>query len=101
MQGALLMGVYILVTMSVQAAGFGISYAVQSQFPTAGLMTFLMFFLSSFAIAWPIAWRLTEWGIVKAGYKIASADPNALYGNPDKAANGRAPGLRVAEPVSS
>jgi hypothetical protein len=52
----------------VQTIGFGISRLVEYKFPLAGLTTFLILFLAAFGIAWPIAVRITEWGLVKAGF---------------------------------
>ena len=81
MQGAILMGVYILVTVCVQGIGFLVSYAVQAEFPAAGLMTFLGIFLAAFGLAWPIAVRLTEWGIVKAGGTLPLTGANDTVPN--------------------
>ena len=44
-------------------------------------MTFLLLFLGAYGLAWPIAVRITEWGIVKLGYKVEEADPRADYLN--------------------
>ena len=73
MQAASLMIIYILTTISVQFVGFLISRLVDYEFPTLGLMTFLVLFLSAFGIAWPIAVRITEWGLRRAGYTIETA----------------------------
>jgi len=56
--------IYIITTMVIQGIGFGISRAVDYQFPAAGLMTFLALFLGAFYLAWPIAVMLFEkiWG---------------------------------------
>lgn len=64
MDAALLIFLYIIVTIIVQGIGFLISQAVDYQWPTAGLMTFLILFLSAFWIAWPIAVWIFEkvWG---------------------------------------
>jgi hypothetical protein len=61
----------------VQALGFLISQAVQSVYPTLGLMTFLIIFLGAFALAWPIAVQVTETGLARAGIKVQRADPRA------------------------
>ena|SRR5215213_6738520 len=55
---------YIVTTLVFQSIGFGISRAVDAQWPTAGLMTFLAFFLAAFYLAWPVAVLLFEklWG---------------------------------------
>src|SRR5947208_3335950 len=57
MQAAFLMGVYILTTFVVQFIGFLISRLVDFEFPTMGLMTFLVLYLGAFGLAWPIAVR--------------------------------------------
>lgn len=56
--------VYIITTIILQTIGFGISRAVDYQFPAAGLLTFLLLFMAAFYIAWPIAVRIFErfWG---------------------------------------
>jgi hypothetical protein len=76
-QALTLMIVYILTTISVQFAGLVISRLVDYQFPTLGLMTFLVLYLGAFGIAWPIAVRIAEWMIRRAGYKIEMADVRA------------------------
>ena len=70
MQAAILMIVYILTTISVQFLGFLISRLVDYQYPTLGLMTFLVLFLGAFGLAWPIAVRIAEWGLRRAGQTI-------------------------------
>ena len=70
MQALTLMVVYVLTTVTVQFIGFIISRMIKSQYPTSGLMTFLIVFFCAFAIAWPIAVRVAEWLIRRAGYKI-------------------------------
>ena len=57
MQALTLMIVYVLTTASVQFAGFLISRLIDYEFPTFGLMTFLILFIGAFGIAWPIAVR--------------------------------------------
>jgi hypothetical protein len=56
--------IYVATTLTFQGIGFGISRAVDYQFPAFGLMTFLLLFLSAFYLAWPVAVRLfeTAWG---------------------------------------
>jgi hypothetical protein len=44
LDAALLIGIYIVTTIIVQAVAFGISRAVDYQFPAAGLLTFLILF---------------------------------------------------------
>ena len=60
MQALTLMVVYVLTTATVQFIGFLISRVVDLQFPTFGLMTFLILFLGVFGVAWPIAVRIAE-----------------------------------------
>ena len=69
-QALTLMVVYVLTTVSVQFLGFLISRLVDYEWPTLGLMTFLILFMGAFGIAWPIAVRLTEWLIRRAGYTV-------------------------------
>ena len=71
------MVVYILTTITVQFAGFLISQLIDYEFPTFGLMTFLVLFLGAFGIAWPIAVIITEWLIKRAGYEVEKADARA------------------------
>ena len=70
MQAGALMVVYVLTTMTVQFIGFLISRLVDYEWPTLGLMTFLILFLGAFGLAWPIAVAITEWGIRRAGYEV-------------------------------
>ena len=70
MQAAALMVVYVLTTVTVQIVGFAISRLVDYEWPTLGLMTFLLLFLGAFGLAWPIAVWITEWGIRRAGYVV-------------------------------
>jgi hypothetical protein len=74
MQAAILMITYILTTVSVQFVGFLISRMVEFQFPTLGLMTFLIVFLGAFGLAWPIAVLIAEWLIQKLGYQLEKTD---------------------------
>jgi hypothetical protein len=77
MQAAALMGIYVLTAAVVQFIGFIVSRLVDYEWPSAGLMTFLILFMSAYGIAWPIAVRITEWAIVKLGYEVEKADPRA------------------------
>jgi hypothetical protein len=70
MQAGILLGIYVLTTILVQFIGFVISQAVSYQWPTAGLMTFLVLFMAAFGLAWPIAVRLTEWGLQQFGFVV-------------------------------
>ena len=67
MQAAILLGIYVLTTIALQLVGFGVSQIVSSQWPTAGLMSFLVLFMCAFGLAWPIAVRIAEWAIRSAG----------------------------------
>jgi hypothetical protein len=66
-QALTLMVVYVLTTISVQFVGFVISRLINYEWPTLGLMSFLILFLAAFGIAWPIAVRVAEFLIVRAG----------------------------------
>ena len=70
MQALTLIVVYVLTTLSVQFIGFLISRLVDYQWPTMGLMTFLILFLGAFGVAWPIAVRIAEFLIRRAGYVV-------------------------------
>ena len=70
MQALTLMIVYVLTTATVQLIGFLISRLVDYQYPTLGLMTFLILFLGAFGIAWPIAVLIAEWLIRRAAYVV-------------------------------
>ena len=62
--------VYVLTTFAVQLIGFLISRLVDYEWPTLGLITFLILFLGAFGIAWPIAVRVAEWLIRWRGYVV-------------------------------
>ena len=70
MQALTLMITYVLTTVSVQFLGFLISKVIDYQYPTFGLMTFLILFLAAFGIAWPIAVRIAEFLIRLRGYTV-------------------------------
>lgn len=70
MQALTLMIVYILALLTTQFVGFLISRLVDYQFPTLGLMTFLVLFLAAFGIAWLPALRITEWLVRSRGYVV-------------------------------
>jgi hypothetical protein len=76
-QALTLLIVYVLTLFSVQFIGFLVSRLVDYEFPSFGLMTFLVLFIAAFGIAWPIAVRIAEWLIVRAGYAIETADSRA------------------------
>jgi len=67
MQSLTLMIVYLLTLITIQCTGFVISRLVNYEFPTLGLMTFLILFLGAFGLAWPIAVRIAEFLIRRAG----------------------------------
>jgi hypothetical protein len=70
MQSALLMTIYVLTAIVLQCVGFLISRAVDYQWPTAGLLTFLIFFMTAYGFAWPIAVRITEALLRYAGLAV-------------------------------
>lgn len=70
MQAVTLMVVYILTLITVQFIGFLVSRLVDYQFPTLGLMTFLICFLGAFGLAWPIAVRVAEAIIRARGFVV-------------------------------
>jgi hypothetical protein len=77
MQALTLMIVYVLITFTVQFIGFLISRMVDYEWPTLGLMTFLILFLAAFGIAWPIAVRITEWLIRRSGHLVETEQSGA------------------------
>jgi uncharacterized membrane protein YkvI len=72
MQALTLMITYIVTLITVQFAGFLVSRLVDYQFPTLGLMTFLILFIAAFGIAWAPAVRIAEWLIRSRGYVAKS-----------------------------
>ena len=84
MQAAILMGVYILTLVSVQFIGFVVSRLVEFQWPTVGLMTFLLLFMAAFGAAWPIAVLIAEWLIRSMGYVVEVAQ-SGVHGRRDMA----------------
>jgi hypothetical protein len=72
-QALTLMIVYVLTTISVQFLGFLISRLVDYEWPTLGLMTFLILFLGAFGLAWPIAVRIAEFLIRRSGHEVETA----------------------------
>ena len=70
MQSLTLMIVYVLTTVTLQFVGFLISRLVDSQWPTLGLMSFLILFMAAFGFAWPIAVRVAEWLIRRGGHVV-------------------------------
>jgi hypothetical protein len=70
MQALVLIICYVLATIAVQVVGFAISRVVDYQWPTLGLMTFLILFIGAFGIAWPIAVRIAEFLIRRSGHVV-------------------------------
>ena len=70
MQSLILLVVFVFTVITVQFTGFLISRLVDYQYPTFGLMTFLILFMGAFFIAWPIAVWIAEWVIRRAGYVL-------------------------------
>jgi hypothetical protein len=77
MQSLTLMIIYVLTTVTLQFAGFLISRVVDSQWPTLGLMSFLILFMAAFGFAWPIAVRVAEWLIRRGGYVVQTEQSGA------------------------
>jgi uncharacterized membrane protein YkvI len=67
------MVVYVLTLISTQFVGFVISRLIDYQWPTLGLMTFLILFLAAFGIAWIPAVRIAEWIIRSRGFVVETA----------------------------
>jgi hypothetical protein len=70
MQAGLLLATYILITVVLQAIGFGVSQLVHMRWPAVSTIAFLILFLGAFALAWPIAVRVAEVLIRRAGYVV-------------------------------
>jgi hypothetical protein len=69
-QALTLMIVYVITTALMQGLGFLVSRVVDYEWPTLGLMTFLILFLGAFGIAWPIAVRVAEFLIRRTGREV-------------------------------
>jgi hypothetical protein len=69
-QAATLLVIYVLTIIVFQILGFGISRVIDIQFPTLGLMTFLMLFIAAFGLAWFPAVKMAEWLIRSRGYVV-------------------------------
>ena len=78
MQTVILLITYLVTTVICQFIGFLISRLVDYNYPTLGLMTFLVLFLASFAAAWPVAVRVAEWLIVRLGMKLETEQSGGL-----------------------
>jgi hypothetical protein len=61
MHGLALLGMYVVVALAGQAAGFSISSLVERTVPSAALPVFLAFFFGLLVVAWPIAVALLDW----------------------------------------
>ena len=70
MQSALLIFIYLLTAVVLQFIGFLISRAIDYEWPTAGLMTFLILFMAAYGFGWPIAVRITEALLRRAGIEV-------------------------------
>jgi hypothetical protein len=70
MQAFTLMVVYVLTLISTQIVGFLISRLVDLQWPTLGLMTFLVLFIAAFGVAWRPAVWMAERLIRARGYVV-------------------------------
>jgi hypothetical protein len=70
MQAATLMIIYVLIAAVFQLIGFGMSQIVDSQWPAAGTLTFVVIFLSAYFLAWPVAVWIAEWLIRRCGYVV-------------------------------
>ena len=70
MQAGILLVVYALSTISIQFIGFLISRLVDYEWPTLGLMTFLILFMAAFGLAWPVAVWIAETLIRRMGYVV-------------------------------
>lgn len=84
MQALTLMIVYVLTTFAVQFIGFLISRLVDYEWPTLGLMTFLILFMGAFGLAWPIAVRITEWLIRRSGHVVETGQSGGYVVEPAK-----------------
>ena len=73
MQALTLMIVYALTTITLQFCGFVISRLIDYEWPTLGLMSFLILFMVAFGLAWPIAVRIAEFLIRRRGYVVETA----------------------------
>jgi hypothetical protein len=61
MHGLALLGIYVVVALTFQTIGFGISSLIELVAPWAGLPVFLAIFFGMLVLAWPIAVVLLEW----------------------------------------
>jgi hypothetical protein len=82
MQALTLMIVYALTTISLQLLGFVISRLIDYEWPTLGLMSFLILFMAAFGLAWPIAVRIAEFLIRRAGYVVETGQSGGYVESP-------------------
>jgi len=80
---------YVLSVLTLQFTGFLIGRVVDYQWPTLGLMTFLILFMAAFGFAWPLAVRVAEWLIRRAGYEVETEQSGGV-GRRDTAESYRA-----------
>ena len=88
MQSLILMLTFVLTTVAIQILGFGFSRLVDYQWPTLGLMTFLILFMGAFFISWPIAVRIAEWVIRRLGYVLETEQSGGALRTADLARPG-------------
>jgi uncharacterized membrane protein YkvI len=69
-QALTLMVTYVVTTVLMQFVGFLISRLIDYEFPTFGLMTFLVLFIGAYGLAWPISVRIAEGLIRWRGYVV-------------------------------
>jgi hypothetical protein len=77
MQAGILIIVYVLTTITMQLTGFFISRLVDFEWPTFGLMTFLLLFMAAFGLAWPVAVMIAEALIKRMGYVLETEQSGA------------------------
>jgi hypothetical protein len=77
MQAAILIAIYVLTAVALQAFGFVVSQAVDTQWPAASTLTFVILFMCAFGMAWPIAVRIAEALIRRAGYEVETRPSTA------------------------
>jgi hypothetical protein len=82
MQALTLMVVYALTTITLQFVGFVISRLVDYEWPTLGLMSFLILFMAAFGIAWPIAVRIAEFLIRRSGHVVETGQSGGYVDAP-------------------
>jgi len=90
MQAGILLAVYVLTVISLQFVGFLTSRLIDYNWPTLGLMTFLILFMAAFGLAWPIAVRIAEWIIRRAGF-VVETEQSGVGSRRDMAGKRKAP----------